>query len=377
MGLLTNLLTNGIQPLAPTKFSIAKERHNRELSSLIVGVSAASEHEAVAVYLRSSGTLHAWRYPDDPFLPALAAVTGAGFFRRWHWERPWPAEQAHGRPANIQRLAYHPGRRAVFLLGWPGTAEQLVLKLLRPDLFAQSLACALAVEASGLASRVAIPRLVSYAPELHALLYEYIPGSPIRQLDLADTAALAAEAAEALAAIHRAPAQDLTPWNVARELRRSRAMLDDLARWLPDAAAELLPALDQIGTRLAQAGGGGIRLCHGDFSARNVLYRAAGYAPCGGGLAVVDWDSATLGPPERDLAAFLAVLRRFEQSQELFLSAYSRQVGYSPDLGLVDAFRQYQRWLKLCRRAFCDGQSPTPQMSPAAAQERWLRAGAT
>ena len=83
MGLLTDRLIEAARPLASAMAELIEERHHRELSSLVLGAhTPGAEYEAVAIYLRPAGTLRAWRYPDDPYIPALALAAGGATFLR-------------------------------------------------------------------------------------------------------------------------------------------------------------------------------------------------------------------------------------------------------------------------------------------------------
>ena len=115
------------------------------------------------------------------------------------------------------------------------------------------------------------------------------------------------------------------PWQAGPYGTRSR---DLLARHAADLGA-LLAAFDKLAGRVRTRGGRMV-ITHGEPDAGNVLKTPAG-------LVLVDWESALLAPPERDLWALA-------ESDPGLLDAYSAATGTAID---TDALALYRMWYDL------------------------------
>lgn len=115
------------------------------------------------------------------------------------------------------------------------------------------------------------------------------------------------------------------PWQTGPYGTRSR---DLLARHAADLRA-LLAAFDELVGRV-RARGGRMVITHGGPDAGNVLKTPAG-------LVLVDWESALLAPPERDLWALA-------ESDPGLLDAYSAATGTAID---TDALALHRMWYDL------------------------------
>jgi spectinomycin phosphotransferase len=115
------------------------------------------------------------------------------------------------------------------------------------------------------------------------------------------------------------------PWQAGPYGTRSR---DLLARHAADLGA-LLAAFDELAGQ-ARAKGGRMVITHGGPDAGNVLKTPAG-------LVLVDWESALLAPPERDLWALA-------EPDPGLLDAYSAATGTAID---TDALALYRMWYDL------------------------------
>jgi len=115
------------------------------------------------------------------------------------------------------------------------------------------------------------------------------------------------------------------PWQAGPYGTRSR---DLLARHAADLGA-LLAAFDELTGRV-RAQGGRMVITHGGPDAGNVLKTPLG-------LVLVDWESALLAPPERDLWALA-------ESDPALLDAYSAATGTAID---TDALTLYRMWYDL------------------------------
>jgi aminoglycoside phosphotransferase (APT) family kinase protein len=115
------------------------------------------------------------------------------------------------------------------------------------------------------------------------------------------------------------------PWQAGPYGARSR---DLLARHAADLRA-LLTAFDGLASRV-RAQAGRMVITHGGPDAANVLKTP-------GGLVFVDWESALLAPPERDLWALA-------ESDPRLLDAYSAAAGTAIH---TDALALYRMWYDL------------------------------
>ena len=169
-----------------------------------------------------------------------------------------------------------------------------------------------------------------------------------------------------LAEIHLQALPIFSQWSPAKEIGKTRMLLDDLELRHSEAAAAIRPVFDQLAARLVHTARRHSQLIHNDFSAKNVLYNPTGFnAPVSEHLAVIDWDSAILGPPEKDIAAFLSWSLRRRQGLHAFLEAYQRKTGWTIDVELVNTLMQYQRLLKLCRRLLRGGDAGVASIGAA------------
>jgi spectinomycin phosphotransferase len=119
------------------------------------------------------------------------------------------------------------------------------------------------------------------------------------------------------------------PWQAGPYGTRSR---DLLARHAADLGA-LLAAFDELAGRV-RARGGRMVITHGGPDAGNVLKTPAGFV-------FVDWESALLAPPERDLWALA-------ESDPSVLDAYRAATGTAID---TDALALYRMWYDLAEIA--------------------------
>ena len=115
------------------------------------------------------------------------------------------------------------------------------------------------------------------------------------------------------------------PWQAGPYGTRSR---DLLARHAADLGA-LMAAFDELAGRVRTRGGRMV-ITHGGPDAGNVLKTPAGWV-------FVDWESALLAPPERDLWALA-------ESDPGLLDAYSAATGTAID---IDALALYRMWYDL------------------------------
>ena len=306
-----------------------REKHSGGASSLLAG---AEGDELVVHYPPHGGTPASWRFPHDPALPHLADV--AALLAGDGWEPPLPDALAGA--AVERRLMYNPARRAAFLLRPVAGGGPVVLKLLSETEAPASLRALRAVAASDLPARIPMPRLLSAAPGAGALLLDYLPGEPVTDW----TPAVLDGVADALAAVHGADLDGVPAWSARRDVAKLERLLALLALADDEAAATLRPATAALADRLA-AEPLRTTTIHRDFTARHVLRVA------GGGIGILDWDSVSTGPPEKDVATLAASLGARAPG---LLDRYERATGRALQRELLTALVQTQRLTRACRR---------------------------
>ena len=305
-----------------------REKHSGGASSLLAGVEG---DELVVHYPPRGGAPVSWRFPHDPALAHLADV--AALLAGDGWDPPLP--DALARAAVGRRLMYNPARRAAFLLRADGGGGQVVLKLLSETEAPASVRALRAVAASDLPARIPMPRLLSAAPAAGALLLDYLPGEPVTDW----TPAILDGVAAALGAVHDADLDGVPAWSAHRDVGKLDRLLGLLAAADAGVAAALRPAAEALAARLA-AEPARTTTIHRDFTARHVLR-------VGGGVGILDWDSVSTGPPEKDVATLASSLGA--RAPEL-LDRYERATGRALQRELVTALVQIQRLTRACRR---------------------------
>jgi len=314
-----------------------REKHSGGASSLLAGAEGA---ELVVHHPPEGGAPRTWRFPRDPALPHLADV--AGLLAGDAWDRPLPAALAHA--AVESRLMYNPARRAAFLLRPAGGGRPVVLKLLSAAEAPASLAALRAVAASGLADRVAMPRLLAAAPAAGALVLDYLPGAPVTDW----TPAVHDGVAAVLAAVHDTVLDGVPAWSPRRDVAKLDRLMGLLALAEPAAADALVPAAAAL-TGLLPEVAARTTTIHRDFTARHILRGP------GGGVGVLDWDSVSTGPPEKDLATLAASLGA---AAPALLDRYERATGRPLDRELVTGLVQIQRLTRAVRRLLAGERPP-------------------
>ncbi|MEQ9410472.1 MAG: phosphotransferase [Fuerstiella sp.] len=146
----------------------------------------------------------------------------------------------------------------------------------------------------------------------HGLIFDQVDGPTIldellRRPD--DLVRLAAQFADAHTAVHACRTTNLP--SLRDELQRTLLAVDHLSDAERVAVLERLASLDD-----------GSAVCHGDFHPKNVILAE-------GKACVVDWLSATSGPPLADVAHTLLIVR------------HSKAAHFSPeDRSMIDSLRE-------------------------------------
>ena len=333
-----------------------REKHSGGASSLLVDDGGADE---LVVHYPPSGAPRAWRVPADPELPHLGGVPE--LLRGDSWEPPLGPELAGA--AVETRLMYNPARRAAFLLRPPASPAPAVLRLLSAAEAPASLAALRAVAASPLAGRVPMPHLLAAAPAQGALLLDYLPGTPVADW----TPDVVEEVAAVLDAVHRSALAGLPRWSPERDVTKLERLLALLRAAEPAAAGALEPAAHELAARLSGSDAPATTI-HRDFTKRHVLL--VPHRPGAPQIGILDWDSVSTGPPEKDLATIAAGLGA-EGAQ--LIGRYERVAERRLDRELVNALVQIQRLTRACRRLLAGERPPEWAAQAAGAVEAALR----
>ena len=149
------------------------------------------------------------------------------------------------------------------------------------------------------------------------VLMAFVEGTSEIPPDLAE--ARIPRMAAALAAIHKLPTASLPPLPLRLD------PLPELLDFLPD-GAEWQAVRDGCGALDATAFTGPPVLLHGDFWARNLIWRDGRIA------AILDWEDAATGDPLSDLACALLELKYLFEDRlaRLFEAAYRRHLAVDP-----------------------------------------------
>lgn len=345
--------------------ALAEERYDEEFAFLVLllefkgpGGRIVCPREWVFQYLLDddlfgAGPIRFWPYPDDPELPVLTRLhSSPGFFQEAAWEgcagEIFPADGDFC----IQRLLYNPGRRATFLVVSERTGKKFILKAVRMKEWRASLEKLEWMDRAGLHKTILFPKIVASSSRDHLFLYDYLPGvridrlGPERREEL--KTGIFEEVAALLTDLHRTSLPGLPRWSPHREIGALSALTDLLEIRAPGIAAVVQPMVEAIADDLIQRNQTDTRPIHHSFSAKHLLY----YPDRGGDrqLAVLDWDSAALGPREKDLASFLAGFSEGEGEALFFIEQYRRKGGSELDLKLIHRFIQAKRLIKICRK---------------------------
>lgn len=202
----------------------------------------------------------------------------------------------------LRTLRHNPHRR------WVGTLSatdgpQALLRVYRPD---HRRSCTDAIAALA-RSDLGTPRLLGLHKRLGVVAMEFLPGATLAGLGHPDDpgrdCAGYRSAGVALARLHACTGLALAPIAVTAEVSSVLKSSRQLARLMPDTAAEVTAITDSVAARL-RALPSLQRPLHGDFSADQVVISDAGQA------SLIDLDSARLGDPASDLACAASALSR-------------------------------------------------------------------
>ena len=206
----------------------------------------------------------------------------------------------HLAEATVGTLRHKPARRWVAVLQAAGE-QPLLLRAYRPAVAATVVG---ALDALG-TGRVRTPHLVARDAELGLLVLEFLPGEALSEV-VGSTGGSEAQwraVGKTLAQLHQHPAPGLRrrPPGAAGEAVCDSA--DLVARLLPAQARRAHVLAGRIAARIRTPGG--VRVCHGDFSADQVIVGPHGPS----GIALADLDEVALDDPVTDLGGLVAAER--------------------------------------------------------------------
>lgn len=247
-------------------------------------------------------------FPADPGLPALTAATDPRVLYAAIRELA-PAARHQARDAPVRLLRYRPGRRATLLAA---AGDPYVVKVYHDP----GKALAVAQESVALQQALGSPdgplRLadtIGVLPGMPAVLQRVVQGHGLDQLlgsprgRAARLADAVRSAAQALAALHRAPVTSRRLRPVDAELRRFQSRAARVACVDPGVGAQLAQLADRLISTQPTAPGAIAGLVHGDCKPSQ--FRVHGDA-----LTLLDFDHCGAADPASDVGNFLASLRQ-------------------------------------------------------------------
>lgn len=298
----------------------------------------------------ADGEPSAWRWPVDPGLPVLQRVAGLpDILTGPGWSPAVPV----GAIGAIDRVGYKPARRATFRVELG--ARRYVLKLVcRADLPAALQAGRFAAVLPAQLARA--PEMVASSEVLGAVLLDYLPGTPLDQLEPAARREPLAAVPALLAGLHGGSVDDLATgqaagdglpaWDAAQVTRKLDALTTAVDGTAPGVAGAARRVTATVAGRLAAPREPGV-LMHGDLSLRNLVWSAEP-PPGAPQLGVIDWDRAAIGPREADLSPLVGLLGVAAGS---LVEDYERASGRPVDRPLLDALVGANRLARTLRRA--------------------------
>jgi hypothetical protein len=279
--------------------------------------------------------------PDDPALPALAAIRTAGL------AGVLPALGLESHPVELVLCGYSPGSRAT--LEARAGPRRFAVKAYAEDP-APEAALYEELAAAGLAgdSGARVPPLLAWNRDLKLLVIGWLEGRDANELVKDGWGVRAGELAacwlKRVASLCLTLGAPLGADRLLDKINRSLAVLSDADPALGHAARALAARLERT-----QPPGHPAHLVHGTFYARHVL-------DLGDGPGVIDWQRFGQGPLELDAGMFLATLsrQRFRHEPSADEAARASEAFLAATRGLFDmralAWYHAAALLKLARR---------------------------
>jgi hypothetical protein len=272
-------------------------------------------------------------FPADPGLPALAAATDPRVLHAAIRELA-PATRHRTHDQSVRLLRYRPGRRATLLAA---AGDPYVVKVYHDPGKALAVAKESVALGQALGSRGGPLRLaatIGILPGMPAVLQRAVPGHGLDQLlgsprgRATGLAAAVRSAAQAVAALHRAPviSQRLRP--VDAELRRFQSRAAQIACVDATAGAQLATLAGRLISTQPTTPSAVPGLVHGDCKPSQFrLHNAA--------VTLLDFDHCGVADPASDVGSFLASLRQAEVGERFVASLGSSRPGQLEALGVT------------------------------------------
>jgi hypothetical protein len=233
-------------------------------------------------------------------LATVARETGAVLLQPGGADRVLTSLGAVVSTPGAQLLSHRPESRAVVRIGGDDPSTARYVKVVAPSRVERLVAPFALLRDSRLAFRVP-PLLESSATDGRVVLGS-IPGQSLHEL-LADPPrfeAGAAAAGEALRCLHALPAPGLRRHDVRRVVEELRRRVRFLDAFHPPLSRRIAAALGPVVEALERDGRGPLVLVHRDFHDKQVVLDGDG------GVAVLDFDTLSLGEAAMDVANTLA-----------------------------------------------------------------------
>lgn len=295
--------------------------------------------EFAIVRRRGSAALEGWWLPFDPHLPALASVAELAANLLTEAGALTAARSLH-------RVMYKPGQRAAFVVNDADGQPCWLVKLLTPTAAAKVARRTRLLADAGLGEVARVPILAAHDAAEGALLCSYIPGTALSALPAARiTADLRDRVIETVAAVHRLRSPTTPTWELDKYLGAIGRLVDDASTAL-ERPNELRAMFDKVSAVLRRDSGEP-HLIHGDLTRRNIVVDSEL------GLGLIDWDDASLGPVERDLAT-LATAFGGRSAIAAVVATYTTCCDVAVDSELVEQYLESQKLRKRCRRVIAD-----------------------
>jgi len=226
-----------------------------------------------------------WRFPNDPFLPGLAAATDPERVRRLLARLGTPAGKVR-----LRRRAYRPGRRAVIEAVTP--RARIFVKVVRPDRVA-----ALQEKHSSMSGHVPVPHSYGWSEELGLVALQAMPGKTLRKALEAGTRRLpiGPQFINLLASLPE-------PGTLAARIPGAIDQAPTHAKLLKAVTPELADRIDGVIEALGTVGKESPVPVHGDFHSSQVMVRGPDI------IGLLDVDTTGVGERANDLAGMIGHL---------------------------------------------------------------------
>jgi hypothetical protein len=271
----------------------------------MVAASGVRVPDGVATLEVDDFAVHVWRYPDDPFLPGLAAATDPALVMRF-------MQQFGVRSDSVQlrRRAYRPSRRAV--IEATTVDERAFLKVVRPKKVAS-----LQAVHTAMIGRVPVPQSLGWSERLGIVAMQAMPGTTLRRsLEVGETQQPHAGAIVEL--LDALPETEATSRIVPDHLSR----IEHHARLLSTVLPKLSDRIGAVTDALSGAPSDDLVPVHGDFHASQILTNGSTI------VGLVDVDTAGMGRRVDDFANLLGQIATvaLNSPQRVEISRYGAQL---------------------------------------------------